>query len=154
MELSADYGVDRTNALRYKIYYPNEHYLFRLSASYRKRSDSWEIGSMGPVHTCMLTNTMQDHRKLSSKLICNEILSVFSKDPPLKVRTIISHIVTQYNYTLSYRNAWITRTKAVERIFRNWEDSYKRLLQYLMALKHFAIGAIVHLRPCRHIPQT
>ena len=68
--------------------------------------------------------------------------------------TIISHIVTQYNYTLSYRNAWITRTKAVERIFRNWEDSYKRLLQYLMALKHFAIGAIVHLRPCRHIPQT
>ena len=53
MELSADYRVDRTNAMRYKIYYLNERCLSWLSASYRKRGDSWEIGSMGLVHTCM-----------------------------------------------------------------------------------------------------
>jgi len=58
MELSADYRVDRTNTTRYKIYCRNECCLFWLSASYWKRSDSWEIGSMGPVHTCMLTDPM------------------------------------------------------------------------------------------------
>ena len=66
MELSTDFRVDRTDALRYKVYCPNEHCLFRLSASYQKRSKSWEIGSMDPDHTCILINPMQDHRKLSS----------------------------------------------------------------------------------------
>jgi hypothetical protein len=125
MELSADFRVDRTDALRYKIYCPNEHCLFKLSASYRKRKESWEIGSMGPDHTCILTNPMQDHRKLSSQLICDEILSVISDNPSLKVSTIISHIKAEYEYTPSYRKAWIARTKAVEKVFGNWEESYK-----------------------------
>ena len=38
MELSVDYRVERTNATRYKIYCHNEFCLFRLSASYRKKS--------------------------------------------------------------------------------------------------------------------
>ena len=33
MELSTDYRVDRTNAMRYKIYCQNERCLFRLSTS-------------------------------------------------------------------------------------------------------------------------
>lgn len=41
MELSNDYRVDRTNVIRYKIFFRNEHCLFWLSASYRKKSDSW-----------------------------------------------------------------------------------------------------------------
>lgn len=101
MELSVDCRVDQTNATRYKIYYHNEPYLFRLLAFYQKRSDSWEIGSMSPFHTCLITNPMQDHRKLSFQLICDEILFVISDNPLFKVSIIISHIVTQYNYTLS-----------------------------------------------------
>ena len=53
MQLSTDFRVDRTNTLRYKIYCLNEHCLFRLSDSYRNRSESWEIRSMGQVtHAC------------------------------------------------------------------------------------------------------
>lgn len=89
---------------------------------------------MGPDHICMLTNPMQDHRKLSSQLICDEILSVIGDNPSLKVSTIISHIRAEYEYTPSYRKAWIARIKAVEKVFGNWEESYKQLPKYLLAL--------------------
>lgn len=56
MEISADYRVDQTNVTRYKISGRNELFLFRMTTSYRKRSDSWEIGYMGPSHTCIITN--------------------------------------------------------------------------------------------------
>ncbi|KAI5404593.1 hypothetical protein KIW84_051666 [Lathyrus oleraceus] len=81
---------------------------------------------------------MQDRRKLSSQLICDEILSVISENPSLKVSTIISHIVSQYKYTPSYRKTWIARTKAIGKVYGNWEESYKQLPKYLLALKQEA----------------
>ncbi|KAI5420271.1 hypothetical protein KIW84_044169 [Lathyrus oleraceus] len=116
-----------------------------LSASYQKRSESWEIGFMGPIHTCMLTNPMQDNRKLSSQLICDEILFVIGDNLSLKVSTIISHIRSKYEYTPSYRKAWIARTKVVEKVFDNWDESYKQLPKYMFALKQYAPGTIVKL---------
>lgn len=74
MELLVDYRVDRTNVMRYKILSRNEHCMFRLSVSYGKRSDSWDICYMGPTHTCIITNPVQDHRKLNSQLICDEFV--------------------------------------------------------------------------------
>jgi len=100
---------------------------------------------MGPDHTCMLTNPMQDHWKLSSQLICDEISSVIGDNPSLKGSTIISHIRAEYEYTPSYRKAWIARTKSIEKVFGNWEESYKQLPKYLLALKQYAPGTIVKL---------
>ena len=40
MELSFDYRINQTNVTRYKILCRNELCLFRLTTSYRKRSDS------------------------------------------------------------------------------------------------------------------
>lgn len=100
---------------------------------------------MHPPHSCITTGTSQDHRKLGSDLICQEILPLISKDPSLKASTIISHIMTRFNYTPSYRKAWIERTKVVERVCGSWEDSYKELLKFLLALKCYAPGTVVNL---------
>lgn len=43
---------------------------------------------MGLTHICIITNPMQDHRKLNSQLIYDEVLSVISGNPSLKVSTI------------------------------------------------------------------
>ncbi|KAI5405810.1 hypothetical protein KIW84_052539 [Lathyrus oleraceus] len=51
----------------------------------------------------------------------------------------------EYEYTPSYRKAWIARTKVVEKVFGNWEESYKQLPKYLLALKQYAPGTIVKL---------
>ncbi|XP_058783459.1 uncharacterized protein LOC131658146 [Vicia villosa] len=57
---------------------------FRSKEAYVKRSDSWVIGSISQEHTCVNTNSSQDHRKLSYDLICQEILPHASNDPSLK----------------------------------------------------------------------
>src|SRR4051812_31761447 len=96
MANNVDFKVDRANVERYKIKYRNPDCGFKLAASYRKRSDSWVIGSISQDHTCVNTNISQDHRKLSYDIICQEILPLVDKDPSVKVKTIISHIVATY----------------------------------------------------------
>src|SRR4051812_45103979 len=105
MAHNVDFEVDRSNLERYVITCKNPKCGFRLLASYRKRSNAWVIWSIMQQHTCVNPNTSQDHTKLSGDLICQEILPLISSDPSLKVKNIISHIVTAYNYTPSYRKA-------------------------------------------------
>ncbi|XP_058766187.1 uncharacterized protein LOC131639741 [Vicia villosa] len=145
MTNNVDFRVDRANVERYKIYCRNTDCGFRLHASYRKRSDSWVIGYISQDHTCVNTNVSQDHRKLSYDIICQEILPLVEKDSSLKVKTIISHIVATYNYTPSYRKAWLAKTKAIEVVYGNWEDSYKRLPHFLYALQIYAPGIVTIL---------
>ena len=99
---SVNFKVNRVNPERYKIRFVHPNYMFRLTSSYMFRGDCWVIGSMF-THTCVNSIQSQDDRKLNYDLICQEILPLISNDPPLKVKTIISHITTVYNYTLSYR---------------------------------------------------
>ncbi|XP_058779636.1 uncharacterized protein LOC131653497 [Vicia villosa] len=101
MANNVDFEVDRPNLERYIIICKNPECAFRLCASYRKRSDAWVIGSISQQHTCVNSNTSQDHTMLSCDLICQEILPLINCDPSVKVKTIISHIVTAYNYTPS-----------------------------------------------------
>lgn len=105
MEISFDYTVYHTDVMRYVILCRNMMCIFLMAVTYWKRSDSWEIGSMDPPHTCIITNPMQNNHKLSSQIICQEILPLISKDLSLKVSTIICHIITRYNYTSSYKKS-------------------------------------------------
>ncbi|XP_058746594.1 uncharacterized protein LOC131619523 [Vicia villosa] len=127
-----------------------------LCASYKKRSDAWVIGSISQQHTCVNSNMSQDHMKLSYDLICQEILPLINCDPSLKVKTIISHITTSYNYTPSYRKAWIVKTKAIEIVYGNWEESYKNLPCYLTALQTHApdIVSILETLPAHALDGT
>lgn len=132
MENFVDHIVDHTDAERYVILYRNELCMFWLATSYMKRSDSWEISSMDPPHNFTTTKLVQDRRKLSSKIICQDIMPLVSKDPSVKVTIIISHIITRYNYIPSYKKAWVARTKIVllttlielviKRLRKKWKD--------------------------------
>ncbi|XP_058776761.1 uncharacterized protein LOC131651108 [Vicia villosa] len=145
MANNVDFRVDRDNVKRYKIKCRYPDCGFRLAASYRKRSDSWVIVSFSQDHTCVNTNVSQDHRKLSYDIICQEILPLVDKYPSVKVKTIISHIVATYNYTPSYRKAWLAKTKAIVLVYGNWEDSYKQLSRFLSALQIYAPGTVTIL---------
>ena len=115
----ADFTVKRTDSRRYVIECRNMLCKFRLAASYKKKNDSWEIASIDPPHSCVATTVAQDHRQLSTALICRDILPLVNKDPSVKVSIITSHIVTRYNYTPSYKKVWIAMTKVVEQVFDN-----------------------------------
>ncbi|XP_050897911.1 uncharacterized protein LOC127104800 [Lathyrus oleraceus] len=87
----------------------------------------------------------QDHRKLDSNLICNSIKSLINSDASLKVKHIIAHIRETFNYTISYKKAWISKNKAIAAIYGNWETSYNNLPQWLLVMKTFLPGTIIEL---------
>ncbi|CAK8541198.1 unnamed protein product [Lathyrus sativus] len=66
MKHCMDYKVTDSDKKRYIICCKNDSCKFRLLASYRKRSDLWEIGIMNSPHSCSTTMFNQDHQKLTS----------------------------------------------------------------------------------------
>ncbi|XP_073219689.1 uncharacterized protein [Cicer arietinum] len=87
----------------------------------------------------------QDHQQLSSAVICESILQMVTTDPTISVSVLIAHIRSWYTYTTTYRKTWIAKQKAIERIYGNWEESYKELPRWILAFKHYLPGIVTDI---------
>ena len=67
--------------------------------------------------------------KLDSDMIANIILPEVKASPRVPVSVIIANIRSQFNYTPSYRKAWIAKQKAMEKMHNGWDASYNDLWQ-------------------------
>ncbi|XP_015963931.1 uncharacterized protein LOC107487748 [Arachis duranensis] len=76
----------------------------------------------------------QDHAKLDSDTIADADRSLVEADPLIKVKSIIAEVQGRFNYTVSYRNAWLAKQKAVAKVFGDWEVSYQTLPVWLKAM--------------------
>ncbi|CAI8616359.1 unnamed protein product [Vicia faba] len=83
----------------------------------------------------------QDHKKLDSNKICDSVKSLIHIDASLDVKNIIAHICEKFNYTISYKKAWISKNKVISSIYDNWETSYNDLPQWLLVMKSFIIAS-------------
>jgi len=143
---SLDYKVTKSDQLRYVIGCTNSACRFRLRASLSKRSGKWKIVTMIGPHNCTSSSMSQDHRKLDYNVICESIKSLVHKDASIKPSMIIAYIRERFNYTVTYRKAWMAKNKAVESIYGNWEKSFEELPQWLMVMKNSNPGTIVDLK--------
>ncbi|XP_004514826.1 uncharacterized protein [Cicer arietinum] len=87
----------------------------------------------------------QDHQQLSLIVICESILQMVTADPTILVSILIAHIRSRYTYTTTYRKTWIAKQKAIERIYDNWDESYKELLRWILAFKHYLSGTVTNI---------
>ncbi|XP_073223370.1 uncharacterized protein [Cicer arietinum] len=87
----------------------------------------------------------QDHQQLSSAVICESILQMVTADPTISVSVLIAHIRSRYTYTTTYRKTWIAKQKAIERIYGNWEESYKELPRWILTFKHYLPGTVTDI---------
>ncbi|XP_025640615.1 uncharacterized protein [Arachis hypogaea] len=76
----------------------------------------------------------QDHAKLDSDTIANAIRPLVEADPSIKVKSVIAEVQSRFNYTVSYRKAWLAKQKAVAMVFGDWEVSYQTLPVWLKAM--------------------
>jgi len=143
---SIDYDVIHSDPRRYVIQCTHETCGFKLRASYRKRSGKWMIGTMFGPHSCTSTLFSQDHRKLNYKLIRDNIKTLVHADASVKPKLIIAHIQEKFNYTTTYRKAWMAKNAAIESIYGNWEESYNVLPQWLNVMKEAMPGTIFDLK--------
>jgi hypothetical protein len=55
--------------------------------------------------------------------------------PSIMVSALIEIIFKLYNYYVKYGKAWQAKQRAMELIFRNWEEAYERLPVMLNTMK-------------------
>ncbi|CAJ2648315.1 unnamed protein product [Trifolium pratense] len=141
---SRDYKVKQSDKERYVIQCKQPTCKFSLRASERTNG-RWVIGVIKNEHTCISLGLTQDHHKLNSTMISESIASLLHKDLSIKVKTIIAHIRDKFNYTVTYRKAWIAKNKAIENMFGSWVDSYHALPQWLMTMQHYLPNVVTIL---------
>jgi hypothetical protein len=61
------------------------------------------------------------------------------------VKVIIAHIREKFNFTTTYKKAWIGKNKAIEQVYGNWEKSYLELPRWLLALQTFLPNTVIKL---------
>ncbi|RYQ83308.1 hypothetical protein Ahy_B10g101959 [Arachis hypogaea] len=69
----------------------------------------WEIRRYNGTHTCTRSTISQDHSKLDSKTVAEAIKPLVEVDPSLKVKSVIAEVQSKFNYTISYRKAWLAK---------------------------------------------
>ncbi|XP_016207018.1 uncharacterized protein LOC107647460 [Arachis ipaensis] len=108
------------------------------------RKYCWVIRRYNDSHTCTRATIFQDHSKLDSNTIAEAIKPLVEADPSLKVKSVITEVQSKFNYTVSYRKAWLAKQKSVEKIFGGWEASYEALIIWFEAMCHKEPSAVVH----------
>ncbi|XP_025678736.1 uncharacterized protein [Arachis hypogaea] len=99
-----------------------------------KRKFCWVIRRYNGSHTCSRTTISQDHAKINSDMIVEVIKPLVEVDPSLKVKSVIVKVQLKFNYTISYRKAWLAKQKAIANIFGGWEASYEALPSWFQAM--------------------
>ncbi|CAJ2632602.1 unnamed protein product [Trifolium pratense] len=94
-------------------------------------------------HTCVSVGMSQDHRRLDTAMVCDNIVPLLKNNLGVTVKFIIDHIRAKFNYTISYRKAWSAKNKAIEHIYGSWVQSYRDLPWWLMAMEKWVSGTVI-----------
>ncbi|XP_015955186.1 uncharacterized protein LOC107479569 [Arachis duranensis] len=110
---SVDYRVYESEPLTFYAkctqYRSGCDWLIRVSMISRKYY--WVIRSYNGSHRCTRATISQDHSKLDSTIIIEAIKPLVEADPALKVKSVIAEVQSKFNYTISYRKAWLAKQK-------------------------------------------
>ncbi|RYQ85780.1 hypothetical protein Ahy_B10g105384 [Arachis hypogaea] len=143
---SVDYRVYESEPLTFYAkctqYVSGCDWLIRVSLISRKYC--WVIRRYNGSHTCTRATISQDHLKLDSITIAEAIKPLVEAGPFLKVKSVIAEVQSKFNYTVSYRKAWLAKQRAVEKIFGGWEASYEALPIWFEAMCHKEPSVVVH----------
>ncbi|XP_015936808.2 uncharacterized protein LOC107462691 [Arachis duranensis] len=143
---SVDYRVYESKPLTFYAkctqYGSGCDWLIRVSMISRKYC--WVIRRYNGSYTCTRATISQDHSKLDSNTIVEAIKPLVEADPSIKVKSVIAEVQSKFNYTISYRKAWLAKQKAVEKIFGGWKASYEALPIWFQAMCNKEPSAIVH----------
>ncbi|RYR73283.1 hypothetical protein Ahy_A02g007649 isoform E [Arachis hypogaea] len=82
---------------------------------------------------------------LIRKKVAEAIKPLVETDPSIKVKTIIAKVQSRFNYTISYRKAWLLKQKSIAKVFGDWEESYQALPWWLSVMVQKMLGSVVQI---------
>ncbi|MFQ6629506.1 hypothetical protein Gotur_006591 [Gossypium turneri] len=74
---------------------------------------------------------------MDSAMLASLILPTVKADPKTSVPVLIANIRSQMGYTPSYRKAWISKQKALEKMHSGWDTSYNEIWQWCQVLDRY-----------------
>ncbi|XP_016168996.1 uncharacterized protein LOC107611600 [Arachis ipaensis] len=116
-----------------------------IRASLIRKKGCWEICRYNGRHTCTIGTISLDYSKLDSDTVAEAIRPLVETDPSIKVKSIIAKVQSRFNYTISYRKAWLAKQKSIAKVFGGWEDSYQALPWWLSVMVQKMPGSVVQI---------
>ncbi|GFZ08227.1 serine/threonine-protein phosphatase 7 long form-like protein [Actinidia rufa] len=68
------------------------------------------------------------------------------EDPGWKIASIVENVKNYSGFTVSYKKAWLRRTKAIAMVFGDWDASYEKLPRFMRTLELRNPGTAVILK--------
>ena len=111
----------------------------------------WKIKQINGIHICTTSLISQDHVKLDSSIITNNIVHLVKTNPGIKIKTLIANMLQRFGYIVTYKKTWTTKQKVLEIAFESWEESYSCMLKWTTTTQHFIPGTIVRCKTSNSI---
>ena len=90
---------------------------------------------MKQPYVCATAEAEENHLQLNSRFIARQLCPVVKHMPTITVSALVEIIFQWYKYYVKYGKAWRTKQRALEIIFRNWEEAYECLPVMLNAMR-------------------
>ncbi|GFZ01044.1 hypothetical protein Acr_14g0006790 [Actinidia rufa] len=108
---------------------------WKLRACLKKQHGFFEIKQYPEPHICLHGKESLDYRNINSTFITHLIKTQVAEDPGWKIASIIENVKKNSSFTVSYKKAWLGRTKAIAMAFGDWDSSYKNLSKFMRTLE-------------------
>ncbi|KAF7825054.1 hypothetical protein G2W53_016218 [Senna tora] len=126
---------------------------WRVRACLKANLGMWLITKYGSDHSCATPSVSQDHNKLDSDIIAGLITGMVEQSTDVPMSQLIQRVKEEYQFTVSYRKAWLGKQKALAAVYGKWEDSYDTLRRWMRAVQDRLPGTIISFQH-RPIPDN
>ncbi|XP_074323807.1 uncharacterized protein LOC141660716 [Apium graveolens] len=90
---------------------------WRMRPAFMHNSGYWRINVNIEEHRCMVDQPLQDHKKLSARMISMIVKPLVIDTPEIPIKTIIPLINNEHNHILGYKKAWRGKQIAIEGVY-------------------------------------
>ncbi|XP_074323816.1 uncharacterized protein LOC141660725 [Apium graveolens] len=123
---------------------------WRMRAAFMHNSDYWRINVNREEHRCLVDQPLQDHKKLSARMISQLVKPLVIDTPEIPIKTIIPLINNEHNHIVGYKKAWRGKQIAIEEVYGSWPTTYQDLPMFLTAIKKTNAGTIAEIDAVPH----
>ena len=112
---------------------------------YKPQHDNVWVASIVVEHSCLLDNTIVEHRNMSAQFVAQMVYAKVVKKTSLSPFTIMVDVEKEYGLEISYDKAWRAKQKALEMRFGTYEDAYHNLPHLLEVLQARNPGTYIQI---------
>ncbi|XP_074337274.1 uncharacterized protein LOC141674469 [Apium graveolens] len=121
-----------------------------MRAAFMHNSGYLRINVNREEHRCLVDQPLQDHKKLSARMISQLVKPLVIDTPEIPIKTIIPLINNEHNHIAGYKKVWRGKQIAIEEVYGSWATTYQALPIFLAAIKKTNPGTIAEIDAMPH----